>query len=220
MAEFERLLLDGRPPRYVQLPTAAGQEGAASLSRWVSLGAEQAERLGVEPVAVMAVDRASAEDEGNAARVRGAGLIYLSGGSPAFVTATLRGTRVWAAIVEEWQGGAALAGCSAGAMALAQWLADVRRPGRRLLTGLGVVPGLCVLPHFDRMRGWAPSAAEGIAEALPEGVTLLGIDEETAVLSDGADWRRWQVHGKQSAWVVSAGGATPFAAGGEGISLT
>src|SRR5438067_6739197 len=45
MLETERLLLQGRPPRYVQIPTAAAPEGEESLDRWVTLRLEQAARL-------------------------------------------------------------------------------------------------------------------------------------------------------------------------------
>ena len=63
MAPVEAALLAGRPARYVQLPTAAAEEGPGSVARWVALGAEQAQRLGVEAVPVMVLDRATADDE-------------------------------------------------------------------------------------------------------------------------------------------------------------
>ena len=215
MMEMEAGLIAGRPPRYVQLPTAAGQEGPGSLGRWVGLGAEQAQRLGVEAVPVMAIDRASADDPELAALVSGAGLIYLSGGSPPYVADTLRDTRVWAAILREWEAGAALAGCSAGAIALTDWVPNIRRPEAPARAGLGVVTGLRVLPHFDRMAKWAPQMADSIARVLPAGVTLVGVDEETAIVSDGNDMKRWVVHGRQAAWVFGPGGRTPFRAGDE-----
>ena len=151
MTEVEAGLIAGRPPRYVQLPTAAGQEGPGSLSRWVGLGAEQAQRLGVEAVPVMAIDRETADDPALADLVQGAGLIYLSGGSPPYVADTLRDTRVWSAIRREWEAGAALAGCSAGAIALTDWVPNIRAPEAPAREGLGVVKGVRVLPHFDRM---------------------------------------------------------------------
>jgi cyanophycinase-like exopeptidase len=218
MQELEAALLAGRPPRYVQLPTAAGPEGPASVSRWVALGAQQAARLGVEAVPVMALDRDSAEDRANAELVAGAGLIYLSGGSPAHLADSLRGTRVWAAIVEEWRAGAALAGCSAGAMALTSWVPDLRRLTRTPRSGLGLVPGLRVIPHFDRMRRWLPGMSRWAAAHLPDGVTLVGIDEETAIVSEDADLTHWVVRGRQRAWLLSPGERNPLAAG-EGFVL-
>jgi hypothetical protein len=98
MAAVEAELLRGRPPRDVQIPTAPSLEGDASLDRWVALGREQAARLGVEAVPVVVRDRADADDPAFAARVEGAGLVYLSGGNPPHCAATLRGTRVWDAV--------------------------------------------------------------------------------------------------------------------------
>ena len=77
----------------------------------------------------MVKNREQADDETIAAQVAGAGLIYLSGGDPQVLAATLRDTALWRAIVAAWQNGAALAGCSAGAMALGDRVpegADVR----------------------------------------------------------------------------------------------
>ena len=55
--------------------------------------------------------------------------------------------------------------------------------------GLGVLPHYWVLPHFDRMSEWEPALLDRIAPSVPEGVTLLGIDEDTALvqLGDGCD---------------------------------
>jgi len=215
MAGVEAALLKGRPPRYVQLPTAAGREGAESVGRWVRLGTDQARRLGVEAVPVPALDRAAAEDPALAGLIEGAGLVYLSGGSPAYLAETLRDTTVWAAVVSAWRAGAALAGCSAGAMALAEWMADIRAPGSPPHPGLGVVPGVLVIPHFDRFRRWSGSAPEDAAARLPDGLVLVGIDEETAMVSDGLDLRRWVVEGRQAVWLFGPDGGRAHPAGAE-----
>src|SRR3954447_16686058 len=129
MAGVESALIEGRPPRYVQIPTAAAPEGKRRLQYWIDLGVAQAERLGVEPVPVVVRDRDEAGSRDLAALIAGAGLIYLSGGSPLFLARTLRGTRVWAAIEAAWRAGAALGGCSAGGVGLTHWGAAVRSPG-------------------------------------------------------------------------------------------
>jgi cyanophycinase len=147
--------------------------------------------------------------------VAGAGLIYLSGGSPSYLAATLRGTRVWEAIVDAWRGGAALAGCSAGAMALTSWVPNLRRPHSQPSPGLAVVPVLGVLPHFDRLGRWAPGLAEALVARLPAGITPVGIDEETAIVSHGDDLRRWSVRGRRAAWWLTPDGRRPFRAGEE-----
>src|SRR5512142_205511 len=190
MAEVEGALIAGRTPGYVQLATAAAPEG---------------ERLGVEQVPVVVRDRDEAGSEDLAAQIAGAGLIYLSGGSPLFLARTLRGTRVWAAIEAAWRSGAALAGCSAGAIALTDWVPAVRTPARAPEPGLGVLPWLRVLPHFDRMRSWAPDLAARAAAGAPPGTTVIGIDEDTAIVDLSGGGRSWQVHGRQQAWVLTAG---------------
>ena len=209
MLEVEALLLKGRPPRYVQIPTAAAPEGLESLSAWISLGQAQAERLGVEAVPLLVTDREEADSPEVAALVEGAGLVYLSGGNPSYLAKTLRGTRVWEAVRRAWEGGAALAGCSAGAMALTGWVPELRVPGESD-PGLGVLPGLRVIPHFDRFLGWLPDMVDRYLADVPVGVTVLGIDEETALVSDGL---AWTVHGRQSVWVLTGEGRTPYAAG-------
>lgn len=210
MADVEAELLRGRPPRYVQIPTAASLEGDASLDRWVALGKDQAARLGVEPVPVVVRDRADADDPALAALIEGAGLVYLSGGNPPHCAATLRGTRVWDAVLTAWRGGAALAGCSAGAMALTSWVPDFRHPTRAADPGLGVVPQVRVIPHFDKIPRWMPDIASRYLLRTPEGTAVLGVDEETAVVWDGESWT---VHGSQSAWLLTREGRTGYADG-------
>lgn len=210
LEHVERLLLDGRPPRFVQLATAAAPEGPASLSYWHGLGRASAQRLGVQQVVVPVVDRTSADDEELAGLVEGAGLVYLSGGSPPFLAATLRGTAVWRAVEAAWRGGAALAGCSAGAMALGVHVPDLRHPLRAAEQGLGVVPHLRVLPHFDRLAERVPDVLLTRAVDTPPGVTVLGIDEDTALVGGPYDW---EVMGRRSVWVLDADGRTEHPSG-------
>jgi cyanophycinase len=212
MAAFEGMLLAGRAPRYVQIPTAAAPEGEQSLRRWLNLGATQADRLGVEQVPIIARDRDEANAPDLAALVDGAGLVYLSGGNPMFLAQTLRGTRLWDAIVAAWQSGAALAGCSAGAIALTSWVPSMRALDRTPDPGLGVLPRLRVLPHFDKMLGWVPDLLTRAVLRPPAGTTVIGIDEETAIADMTGTGQTWQVHGRQQAWVLSAGPRRGFAA--------
>ncbi|MCW2615099.1 MAG: peptidase dipeptidase [Frankiales bacterium] len=210
MADVERRLIAGRPARYVQIPTAAAPEGPASLARWTALGRAQAERLGVEAVPVVVRDLEDADDPDLAALVEGAGLVYLSGGSPPYCAATLRGTLVWKAVERAWQDGAALAGCSAGAMALTSWVPDIRHPLREADPGLGVVPRLRVIPHFDRFGSWVPDLVTRYLERAPADVSVVGVDEDTALVWDDGCWT---VQGRQSVWLLTAEGREAFGAG-------
>jgi cyanophycinase-like exopeptidase len=214
MTEVEAGLLEGRPQKYVQLSTAAGQEGDESLRRWRQLGAAQAERIGVPVDWLPVIDVESANDPALAARVAGAGLIYLSGGDPGYLAEALLGSVVWDAIVAEWKNGAALAGCSAGAMVMGKTVPRFRgwRPGKAASTeALGLLPHLRVWPHFDRMGGRLPDAFSGLMARKSEGLTVVGIDEDTAIVGGPTEW---VVQGRRKAWIIGDDGhKTPFSAG-------
>ncbi len=202
-------LLAGRPARAVFLPTAAGEEGPERVDHWLRLGTDHYRRLGVEPVPLAVVDRRGAADPDVAARLSGAGLVYLSGGNPGYVADTLRDTPVLRAIVAAWRAGAALAGCSAGACALTEVAGDTRTGAVR--PGLALVPGFVVLPHFDRIERWSSGIVGERLAALRVGQTLIGVDEDTALV-----WRDggWRVEGRQRVWVLEAEGRRrPFDAG-------
>jgi cyanophycinase len=209
MLEVEGSLLDGRPPRYVQLATAAVPDGDKVVQHWHDLGTAQARRLGVTPVIVPVTDRTSADNDDFAAQIKGAGLIYLSGGDPGYLADTLRDTAVWAAIVAAWRGGAALAGCSAGAMVLGPWIPSLRDLGRRGTPGLGLLPHVRVIPHFDRFIKRLPDVAL-VRPDQDAGVNVVGVDEETALIGGPTSW---VVQGRQSVWRLSDRARQSFPAG-------
>src|SRR5436190_417466 len=143
MEDIERRLIAGRPPRFVQLATAAAPEGPGSLGRWHALGRASAERLGVTQVVVPVVDRF-----------------------------------------------------------------------REAVPGLGAVPQLSVLPHFDRFAGRLPDLVLTRVSNPPPGVTSVGVDEDTALVGG---WRddpdEWEVVGRQSVWVLTPDGREEHPAG-------
>ncbi|HLI73114.1 MAG TPA: Type 1 glutamine amidotransferase-like domain-containing protein [Acidimicrobiales bacterium] len=208
MADVDAELLEGRPRRAVVLPTAAAREGDGRVAYWLDLAHQHFEALGVETVGLDVRTRTDASDPDTAARVAGAGLVYLSGGDPHHLAATLHATVLWRAIEEVWERGAAVGGCSAGAMALTSGAPpDLFAAGGTRVTptavssGLGLVPGVAVMPHFDRIHRWRPDAVEHFRAWLPEGATLVGIDEDTALLHAG---HRWWVRGAASVRVFDA----------------
>lgn len=205
MDEVEAWLLADRPGTYVQLATAAAPEGQATLDRWHRLGAEAAQRQGREQVIVDIRRREDAMDPRWVPLIEQAALVYLSGGNPAHLARTLRGTPAWAAIHRTWRAGASLAGCSAGAMAVCGYVPDFRHPRRGGEDGLDLLPDTRVLPHFDRYTKWIPDFA--MRPLMSEGVQVIGIDEDTALVGeppeDGANgpWA-FRARGRQSAWRV------------------
>jgi cyanophycinase-like exopeptidase len=209
MQQVEADLIAGRSPKYVQIPTAAAPEGEKSVNYWVDLGIRQAERMGVEAVPVVAHSRMDADSPELARKVDNAGLIYLSGGNPSFLANTLRDTLLWKAIDSAWRNGAALAGCSAGAMALADHIPGLRLTSHSPTQGLGTLPHIRVLPHFDRMFAHVPDFFARFMN-VPAGVTVVGIDEDTAIVGGPYEW---EVQGRQSAWLFVEGHRVEFPTG-------
>ncbi|MFY8023183.1 MAG: Type 1 glutamine amidotransferase-like domain-containing protein, partial [Candidatus Nanopelagicaceae bacterium] len=155
MADFEKSLInDGvknnKQPTYVQIPTAAGQESPDRLKYWEELGKRQAELLQIEQRFLPIFNRADAEKEEFAEQIKDAALIYMSGGDPHYLANSLIDTPVWNAIYTNWQTGASLAGCSAGAMAMCTEIPNFRFTKREPTRGLNILPNLRVIPHFDK----------------------------------------------------------------------
>jgi len=203
MEAVDSALLQGRAPRVVFLPTAAAPEGSKRTAYWVDLGRAHYRRLGVESTPLMVLSRPDADRPELADQINGAGLIYLSGGNPPFLAATLTGTRVGAAIRDAWLRGSAVAGCSAGAIALTDSVPDIRNRHGEAIPGLGLVRGLSVIPHFDKIEQWMPGAINWAIDNTPSGVRLIGIDEDTAIVGGPGEWR---VMGRGSAWVLATPG--------------
>lgn len=182
----------GRPAYVVATAANDNPEAAVDTARrwFVTLDLE------IEELRVRT--KVDAADKAVAQQALGAGLIYIAGGNPGHALEVLRGSRVWAAIREAWAKGTALAGSSAGAMALCQWslirATWPNRTQRRSSEALGLVPGCAFLPHFDTFgQRWIPSAHETLgAETL-----LLGVDERTAALWEDGQW-----------WALGAGAVT------------
>jgi len=216
LQHVEDWLFADNPRIYVQLATAAAPEGDERLGYWHDLGCSAASRLNAEQVVIDIRTRADAFDERWVEAIARAGVIYLSGGNPRHLTETLAASPAWEAILTAWRGGAGLAGCSAGAMALGGSIPDFRHPGSAPIHGLGVVPEITVMPHFDRYTRWMTALRDH--PDLGDGHTLIGIDEDTALTAEpslSAEWT-FTVQGRQGAYVVAG---TESSAISEGIQL-
>jgi len=201
-------------PAFV-LATAAGRQrpdlAVRNARAWFK-------RLGLDVVALPAIRRSAVTSAKNAELARTGRFFYLVGGDPGLVPKTLADTPVWDAIVQAWRDGAALAGSSAGAMALGEWtLIRDRRPGdarRRYRPALSLVRGVAVIPHFDRFgERWVDGA---LAAAPRDDVVLVAVDERSAALWREGDWR---AYGPGGVTIITRSDRRRFAAGAriEGI---
>ena len=193
------------------LPTAAAPDdnhlraGKNGVRWFQSLGARDVE-------SVPLIDKSSADSTEVAEALRRAKLIYLLGGFTHYLGQTLKGSSGWEAALEAYRKEAVIAGSSAGAMVMCQFYYD---PGEgKVVEGLNLVQNALVLPHYNTFgKGWA---ARLLAQ-LP-GVTLIGIDERTGMLDNGAGVE-WAVLG-QGAVTVYRQGQREIHPTGETFSIT
>ncbi len=178
----------GKRNTYIQIPTAAGKEGEDRLDFWRQRGADQAARIGCEVKYLPVLSREDAFNEQWIEEIKSAGLIYFSGGDPVHLAEVFADTPMWRAIVQAWHEGASLAGCSAGAMAFGGKIIGIRRS--HITEGLGLIPDIEVIPHYDKFLGWLPDRVTAAIVRKDANTALLGIDENTAVvLTD--QWRKY-----------------------------
>ena len=205
MQDLENALIqsgikNGKTNTFIQLPTAAGAESADRLRHWRELGEAQARRIGSVQVFLPIYNREDANNSEYAKRVHDAGLIYLSGGDPSYLAETLLGTLVWEAIETNWKSGSSLAGCSAGAMAFGSEVPNFFRMKEVGTPGLNIVSHVRTIPHYNKFFGWIPDSAAKIMLKAPEGTFIIGIDEDTALVTGldsktSLESKTWQVHG-------------------------
>jgi len=215
MNDVDRYLLnsvggDGRAPRVVCLPTAAGQEGDESVRRWSSMGVEHFTKLGAKVDALPIVDRASADDPQYESILESADLIYFSGGNPVYLFETMNGSRAWNAAQKAWSRGAIYAGCSAGAMILANRLPNFRNLGIGAINGFGIVPADYVMPHFDH-AGPFKAFVNVLRTQMKDGQRMIGIDENTALV--GKLGGEWKAMGASKVYVMTRKQTKLYAAG-------
>ncbi len=188
------------------LPTAAAPDnnheraGRNGIRWFESLGALHVHSLPV-------IDRPSADDPTLAVRIRAARLIYLLGGFPRYLGETLKGSQVWHAILKAYQEGAVIGGSSAGAMVLCEHYYDP--DGDQILEGLNLLSNTCLLPHHNNFgKKWASKLEHQLPQA-----TLIGVDEQTGILNDGAK-SEWRVYGAGRVMLYRHGQAETYTRGG------
>jgi cyanophycinase len=168
------------------IPTAAApdnnhQRAGNNGIRWFqSLGAK-------DVISLPLIDKVSANDESLAKSLREAKLIYMLGGFTSYLGETLKESASWNAALGAYHNGAVIAGSSAGAMVMCEFYYDLNQG--QVIEGLNLVPNSIVLPHHDTFgKSWASRLLEIVQ------VNLIGIDEQTGMIDDGA--RTWTVYGR------------------------
>ncbi len=204
---LDRLLLErlAGPARVVILPTASAPDGAGVPERWAKMGIEHFTRLGARAEAAMLLTRADAESEALAEQIAAANFVYFSGGKPQYLVDTLRDTPCWRAIAGIFAAGGVVAGCSAGAMALAERMVDFPRLWRTL-PALGLAADLAVIPHFDELPGLFTS----LGRLASRQTSIVGVPGSTGLVGSNAGWT---AQGRSSITVFSSQGKKTYPPG-------
>jgi cyanophycinase len=195
------------PRRIVIVPTAAarGRPDLAAANGVIALErVAEAEGLAATVGVARVIDSASAAAPALVSALDTADLIHFPGGDPDLIPTLLAGTPAWGAILRAWQRGAVLAGASAGAMALGERTWTPAGP----IDGLGLVPGLAVVPHADA-ASWERVLAR-FGSLVPTGLGLLGLAERTGVL--GRPGEPWRVAGEGEVRWLAPGASAPLVA--------
>ena len=188
-------LAGGVDARISIIPAAAAPDN--NHQRAGSNGRRWFEELGAKAVSILPlIDRVSADEHENLEQLETSRMVYMLGGFPHHLARTLVGSASWLSMLQVFENGGVIAGSSAGAMVLCEYFYDPFEG--RIERGLGLVPGICILPHHDSFgRKWYRK----LTQFLPD-VTLVGIDEETGVINDAPDGC-WNIYGKGGVTIYS-----------------
>src|SRR5262245_38554766 len=180
-----RLLEGSDAEEVVVIPAAAAFEHPERVGERAAVHFRP---LGAGVRALDVLHRAEADSAENAEAVREARFVDLADGSPLHLRSVLKDSALYDALLASYHGGGVLAASGAGATLLCDPMVDPR--GGAYTVGLGVVRNLAVFPYHGTA---ADHLRERSIDLLPSGATLVGIDEETALVRnpDGS----WSVAG-------------------------
>ena len=199
-------LAGGVDARIAVLPTAS-----SIPDEMVEVYTSVFERLGAREVVPISPGlRAEAADPDLAARLDGVTGVFMTGGNQLKLAQVLAGTPVGAAVHEAYEGGAVVAGTSAGASVMSTHMISMggegvtpRQRTSQLSAGLGLLGGVIVDQHFDQ-RGRYGRLMSLVAQS--PSLLGVGVDEDTAALVTNG--RRMEVLGRGAVFVVDASAAT------------
>jgi len=195
-------LAGGRNARIVVIPTASSFPDEAVQTYTTAFG-----RLGAHEVVV--VNPGSRPAAAGGALVKAmdhATGVFMTGGNQLKLSQLFVGTPLADAIGRAHQRGAVVAGTSAGASIMSQFMISLgpdgvtpRQRTSQLTSGLGLLPGVIIDQHFDQRARYGRLMS--LVASSPN-LLGMGIDEDTA--AEVRDGRRLTVVGSGAVFVVDA----------------
>ena len=195
-------LAGGRKARIVVIPTASSVPDETVETYSTVFG-----RLGVAELAVVNPrSRQAAAGEALLRTMDDATGVFITGGNQLKLSQLFVGTPLADAIFRAHERGAVVAGTSAGASIMSQFMISLgadgvtpRQRSSQLTSGLGLLPGVIIDQHFDE-RGRYGRLMSLVASS--PNLLGMGIDEDTA--AEVRDGRRLTVVGSGAVFVVDA----------------
>jgi cyanophycinase len=193
-------LAGGRKARIVLIPTASSFQDevtAAYTEVFTRLGAPK-------PSVVNPQSRQDASDEAAVALLDDATGVFMSGGSQLKLSQRFPGTPLGDALHRAHERGAVIAGTSAGASIMSQFMISMgdegitpRQRHSQLSAGLGLLEGVIIDQHFAQRSRYGRLMS--MVAASPS-LIGIGIDEDTAI--EVLDRRVFTVHGSGAVFVL------------------
>ena len=165
-------------PSVLIVPTAATRQNPHKAA---SNGVSYFSSLGANASALMIINSRDANNKDLLKPTETSDVIYLTGGDPIFLLDTLSESEFLHKINSALKNGTLIAGSSAGAMVMGQWM--LYKNWRK---ALGITSSI-TLPHHN-LSNPALKARELVATA-PKASPILGIDEMTCCLLSNKRWR-------------------------------
>lgn len=195
-------LAGGRDARIVVIPTASSFSDEVTEVYSTVFARLHATVLG----SVNPTTRAEADHPATADLLEQATGIFISGGNQLKLGQLVVGTRTGQAIADAYRRGAVVAGTSAGASVLSQFMISMgeeglapRQRASQLTLGLGLVEGVVIDQHFEQRTRYGRLLA---TVATSPSLLGLGIDEDTA--AEITDERTLTVVGSGSVFAIDA----------------
>jgi cyanophycinase len=183
------------------IATSCAQEGQDVMTKWEHMGLEHFRRLGVTAQPLRICDQDEANVQANADAIAEAGFVWFSGGSPVYLAQSFEDTLAFRALEAANRRGVAVAGSSGGLGVMNVHMpqpqgpvaglpaASTWRPRPEGSTGLGLAAPIRAMAHFDRAEQRRPEMIERTVTGLQPGQTAVGVDEDTALVWTGSEWR-------------------------------
>lgn len=168
--------------------------------------------LGATVRTLEVINRRDAEKPEVVEAVARARFVYLPDGSSLHLRSVLKGGPLEEALLAVFRSGGVLAASGESAMVLCDPMVD--RRGGAYTVGLGVVEGVAVDPHYNRLSAESRARPH---QLLPKGTTLVGIDDATALVR--APGGSWSVRGTGTVTVYEQGRDVAYRDGATGLPL-